>query len=423
MPNQPRKLKTNGEANRGQKMKIKGKGVITRPVLKAKAVGKKQGIDNLPVPKAKAEDDREELKTLSPRKIKVKGKQDRNSGYRPMENREDRNSGYRPMENREDRNSGYRPAENREDRNSGYRPAENREDRNSGYRPVENREDRNSGYRPNRNFSQELSNQADTEDIDLIYGRHPVISALENDRRLNKIWITSRLRYDSRFHSLIHKAKENGSVIDEVELKRLDQITGHANHQGIAAQIAPYDYIELHELIKKSKAITETPVIVFADGITDPHNLGAIIRTAEALGAQGLVIPQRRASGITSTVMKVSAGALEHFPVARVVNLHRALQDLKEEGFWIYGTAANGSKQLHEVKFSGATVLVVGSEGEGLSLLTQRYCDFLVSIPLLGKTPSLNASVAAGMALYEIYRNKWVNMRYSQGSNFNKSSV
>ena len=150
-------------------------------------------------------------------------------------------------------------------------------------------------------------------------------------------------------------------------------------------------------------------MIVVADGITDPHNLGAIIRTSEAIGAQGLVIPQRRASGITSTVMKVAAGALENFPVARVVNLQRALEELKATGFWIYGTGATASVPVHTVNFTGPIVLVVGSEGEGLSMLTQRSCDVLVSIPLQGSIPSLNASVATGMALYEIYRQRWLN--------------
>jgi 23S rRNA (guanosine2251-2'-O)-methyltransferase len=265
--------------------------------------------------------------------------------------------------------------------------------------------------RSHRNFSHPSPSPKHTEDSDLIYGRHPVLSALENQRELNRIWVTPRLRYDPRFHHLILQAKDNGTVIDEVEPKRLDQITNGANHQGIAAQIAPYSYIELSDLIEQTKLITD-PVIVVADGITDPHNLGAIIRTAEAIGAQGLVIPQRRASGITSTVVKVAAGALENFTVARVVNLSRALEELKEAGFWIYGTAATGSEPLHTVKFSGPIVLVIGSEGEGLSMLTQRSCDVLVSIPLLGKTPSLNASVAAGMALYEIYRQRSLNTLY-----------
>ncbi len=268
-----------------------------------------------------------------------------------------------------------------------------------------------SSPRPHRNLSHPSPSPKNTEDSDLIYGRHPVLSALESQRELNRIWVTPRLRYDPRFHNLILQAKDNGSVIDEVEPKRLDQITNGANHQGIAAQIAPYTYVELPDLIEQTKSVTD-PVIVVADGITDPHNLGAIIRTAEAIGAQGLVIPQRRASGITSTVVKVAAGALENFTVARVVNLSRALEELKAAGFWIYGTAAAGSEPLHTVKFSGPIVLVIGSEGEGLSMLTQRSCDVLVSIPLLGKTPSLNASVAAGMALYEIYRQRSLNTLY-----------
>ncbi|MBN3910932.1 MAG: 23S rRNA (guanosine(2251)-2'-O)-methyltransferase RlmB [Nostoc sp. NMS1] len=264
----------------------------------------------------------------------------------------------------------------------------------------------------NSNFSQPpVSTQPTEEDNDLIYGRHPVLSALQNQRNLNRIWITTRLRYDPSFHHFLLQAKENGTVIDEVEPKRLDYLTNGANHQGVAAQTAPYGYIELSDLIEQSKSVTD-PVIVVADGITDPHNLGAIIRTAEAIGAQGLVIPQRRASGITSTVMKVAAGALENFAVARVVNLGRALEELKEAGFWIYGTAASGSEPVHTVNFKGPIVLVIGSEGEGLGMLTQRSCDFLVSIPLQGKTPSLNASVAAGMALYEIYRQRSLNTVY-----------
>jgi 23S rRNA (guanosine2251-2'-O)-methyltransferase len=262
--------------------------------------------------------------------------------------------------------------------------------------------------RPSK-LSPGLPPRLETEDSDLIYGRYPVLSALENQRRLNRIWITPRLRYDPRFHSLLFQTKENGTVIDEVEPRRLDQITHQANHQGVAAQVAPYAYSDLGELIERAKSVSEQSVIVVADGITDPHNLGAIIRTAEAIGAQGLVIPQRRAAGITSSVMKVAAGALETFPVARVVNLSRALEQLKAAGFWIYGTALNASLPLHTVQFSGPIVLVVGSEGEGLSLLTQRCCDVLVSIPLLGKTPSLNASVAAGMVLYEVYRQRWLN--------------
>ncbi|MEY3298147.1 MAG: hypothetical protein RLZZ597_1407 [Cyanobacteriota bacterium] len=247
----------------------------------------------------------------------------------------------------------------------------------------------------------------DDGSADLIYGRHAVAAALENQRPLNRVWVNSRLRYDPRFLSLIDEAKASGAVIDEVDTRRLNQITAGANHQGIVAQVAPYDYTDLDDLITAAMAATKLPVIVAADGITDPHNLGAIIRTAEALGAQGMVIPQRRAVGVTSTVAKVAAGALEHLPVARVVNLKRALDALKERGFWIYGLASEGSQPIHRSSFDRPTVLVVGSEGDGLSLSVQQSCDVLISIPLKGTVPSLNASVATGMALYEIYRHRW----------------
>ena len=251
-----------------------------------------------------------------------------------------------------------------------------------------------------------------SEDLDLIYGRHPVLAALTNQRQLNRIWILPQLRYDPRFHSLLLQAKSKGTVIEEVEPRRLSQITDGGNHQGIAAQISPYSYKDLGELIEQAKSKTDHPVIVVCDGITDPHNLGAIIRTAEALGAQGLVIPQRRAVGLTSTVMKVASGALETFPIARVVNLGRALEELKEAGFWIYGTTSETGKLLHTIDLKGSIVLVIGSEDDGLSVRTQHCCDVLVSIPLQGKTPSLNASVAAAMILYETYRQRWSSLLY-----------
>jgi 23S rRNA (guanosine2251-2'-O)-methyltransferase len=250
--------------------------------------------------------------------------------------------------------------------------------------------------------------ESSEQDNDLIFGRHAVEAALKGQRTLNRVWVNARIRYDPRFLSLIDEAKANGAVIDEVDNHRLNQITAGANHQGIAAQAASYDYTDLDELMDNALKAAKVPVIIAADSITDPHNLGAIIRTAEAIGAQGIVIPQRRAVGITSTVAKVAAGALEHFPVARVVNLKRALAALKEKGFWIYGLSADGSQPTHRATFDKPTVIVVGAEGNGLSLTVQQSCDLLISIPLRGSTPSLNASVAVGMALYEVYRHQWV---------------
>ncbi|MGB3403628.1 MAG: 23S rRNA (guanosine(2251)-2'-O)-methyltransferase RlmB [Microcoleaceae cyanobacterium] len=244
------------------------------------------------------------------------------------------------------------------------------------------------------------------EQDDLIYGRHPVLAALENQRSLNRIWMLSQLRTDKRFQELLQQVKGNGVVIDQVTPQRLDQITHGANHQGIVAQIAPYEYLDLETLIAQAQSADPNPVLIVAEGLNDPHNLGAIIRSAEAMGAQGLVIPQRRCVGITATVIKVAAGALETFPVARVINLSRSLETLKAEGFWIYGTVADAAQTLHTVEFSGPVVVVVGSEGEGLSRLVEQNCDLRVQIPLRGKTPSLNVSVATGMVLYEIYRQR-----------------
>jgi len=257
-----------------------------------------------------------------------------------------------------------------------------------------------------KRHSEPQSEEQESKDDDLIYGRHTVLAALNAGHQLNRIWVIPRLRHDGRFHGLLVQAKDNGAAIDEVDDLRISQITNGANHQGIAAQISPYTYLELPDLITQSKNQTDSPVLVILDGITDPQNLGSIIRTTEAMGAQGLVIPQRRAVGITSTVMKVAAGALEHLSVARVVNLSRALEDLKKAGFWLYGTSAGKNQYLQDIDFKGPVGLVIGSEGEGLNLLTERSCDQLVSIPQRGKTPSLNASIATAISLYEVYRQR-----------------
>ena len=234
------------------------------------------------------------------------------------------------------------------------------------------------------------------------------MAALESDERsLHKVWVLSALRYDPRFHPLLQAAKAEGTVIDEVPRTQLDRLSQGGNHQGIIAQISPYEYTALEDLIEQAKQATERPVIVVADGITDPHNLGAIARTIEALGLQGLIIPQRRAVGVTSTVLKVASGALEHLAVARVVNLVKSLEALKAAGFWIYGIDSNASEDLHKTSFDTPVAIVVGAEGAGLGVLVQKNCDQILSIPLTGKTPSLNASVATGMALYEVARQRW----------------
>jgi 23S rRNA (guanosine2251-2'-O)-methyltransferase len=239
---------------------------------------------------------------------------------------------------------------------------------------------------------------------DIVFGRHSVLSCLEEGRPLDRVWIVASLQKDSRFQPLLQQAKQQGTVIQKTDPQHLNRLSQGGNHQGVVAQMAAYQYQDLENLVAAAKAATDFPVLVAADGITDPHNLGAIIRTAEALGTQGLIIPQRRSASVSATVAKVAAGALENLAISRVVNLNRALEWLKDEGFWIYGTGVEGSTPIHKVRFTEPTVLVVGSEGSGISSLTQKVCDSHVAIPLSGRTQSLNVSVATGMALYEIYR-------------------
>ncbi len=254
--------------------------------------------------------------------------------------------------------------------------------------------------------SQRPSRPATTEDgPELLYGRHTVLSALESGRPCNRIWVIPTLRYDPRFHQRLNDAKQQGAVIDTVTPERLDQLCQRGRHQGIAMQVAAYNYWQLDDLLAKAKTVAN-PVLLAADGITDPQNLGAMIRTAEALGMQGVIIPQRRAVGITATVAKAAAGALDHLPVARVVNLNQALEALKEAGYWIYGLSERGTTPLSKVTFDHPTVFVVGGEGDGISLQTQKHCDHFVTIPLAGRTNSLNAGVAVGIALYEVCRQR-----------------
>ncbi|MCS7031316.1 MAG: 23S rRNA (guanosine(2251)-2'-O)-methyltransferase RlmB [Gloeomargarita sp. SKYG116] len=238
---------------------------------------------------------------------------------------------------------------------------------------------------------------------DYIYGRHTVLSALEAQQPLNRVWIIPQLRYHHRFQPLLTQAQARGTVIDQVEPSRLDQLTHGANHQGVVAQVSPYRYWDLDQFLAHIRAHPQ-PLVVLAEGIMDPQNLGAIIRTTEAMGGQGVIIPQRRCVGVTSTVAKVAAGALSHLPVVRVVNLTRALEELKAAGFWSYALVPEAPTPLYKVEFANAVALVVGSEGSGLTLNIRRHCDVSLCIPLSGHTPSLNAAIACGMALYEVRR-------------------
>tara|TARA_Y100001968_G_scaffold50564_1_gene41249 strand:+ start:23338 stop:24591 length:1254 start_codon:yes stop_codon:yes gene_type:complete len=263
----------------------------------------------------------------------------------------------------------------------------------------------------NRNSSSNLREEQVylyEESSDLIWGRHSTQAAFETGRPIHRIWCTSEVRSSSKFFQFLKDSKSSGVLVEEVSWARLAQITKGAVHQGIALQTASSETIDLDKLIEGCSGLNESPLLLALDGLTDPHNLGAIIRSAEALGAHGLVLPQRRSAGLTGSVAKVAAGALEHLPVARVVNLNRSLVKLKDQGYKVIGLAEEGESTLREVSFDGPLVVVIGSEDKGISLVTRRHCDQLVRIPLRGITTSLNASIATSVVLYEIARNTWM---------------
>ena len=237
---------------------------------------------------------------------------------------------------------------------------------------------------------------------DWIWGKHSVFASLNSERPINRIWCTSEIFSSEKFYLVLKDLKSRGVLIEEVSWSRLSQLTFGAVHQGVALQFASSNTISLIKLIELAKSNSSNPILVALDGITDPHNLGAIIRSAEAFDCKGIIIPQRRSAGLTGTVAKVAAGALEHLPVSRVVNLNRALSELKENGFISIGLSSEALVPISKFEEKSPLVIVIGAENKGISLLTQKNCDFLVKIPLQGKTSSLNASVAAAISFYHL---------------------
>ncbi len=234
---------------------------------------------------------------------------------------------------------------------------------------------------------------------DFIWGKHSVLASLESGRPINRIWCTPEIKSSEKFFILLKETKKKGTLVEEVSWSRISQITRGAVHQGIALQVSYRKTVPLEELISLSRVNKTSPKLICLDGITDPHNVGAIIRSAEAFGCSGVILPQRRSAGITGTVSKVAAGALENLPISRVVNLNRSLQSLKDEGFLVVGLSEKAKDSVFKFKENLPIVIVIGSENKGISLITQKYCDYLLKIPLVGKTKSLNASVAAGICL------------------------
>ena len=249
----------------------------------------------------------------------------------------------------------------------------------------------------------EISNKKNFDDW--IWGKHSVYEALIAERAINRIWCTTEIFSSEKFYILLKELKSKGVLIEEVSWTRLSQLTFGASHQGIALQLACSKTISLEKLVDLSKKKSTNPIILALDGITDPHNVGAIIRSAEAFDCKGIIIPQRRSAGLTGTVAKVAAGALEYLPVSRVVNLNRALEQLKKNGFLVVGLSGDGQLSISRFKEKTPMVIIVGSEDKGISLLIQKKCDYLLRIPLKGKTNSLNASVAAAISLFHLTGN------------------
>ena len=239
---------------------------------------------------------------------------------------------------------------------------------------------------------------------DYIMGKNPIIEALKAERDIHKILIAEgSLR--GQMLEITQMAKEAHVIVQFVPKKKLDGMI-EGNHQGVIAQVAAYQYSELDDLFALAAKRNEDPFFLLLDEIEDPHNLGSIMRTADATGAHGIIIPKRRAVGLTATVAKLSTGAIEHIPVVRVTNMSRTIDELKEKGVWIAGTDAKGKEDYRQLDGTLPLGLVIGSEGKGMGRLIRDKCDFLVQLPMAGHVTSLNASVAAALLMYEVYRKR-----------------
>ena len=243
----------------------------------------------------------------------------------------------------------------------------------------------------------------DAENI--LEGRNALTEALASGRAIDKVFIAEGST-DRALARLAAQAKQAGAVVVETDRRKLDQMSATGAHQGVIAMVAAHSYATLDDILNRAKERGEAPLIVICDELSDPHNLGAIIRTAECAGAHGVVIPKRRSVGLTAIVGKASAGALEYMPVARVANITNAIKELKERGVWIFGTAAEGATPLYQADLKGAAAIVIGNEGDGMSRLVAESCDLKVSIPMKGRISSLNASAAAAILLYEAVRQR-----------------
>lgn len=249
--------------------------------------------------------------------------------------------------------------------------------------------------------------EANTAKTDLIIGRNAVLEALQSGRAIDSVMVARGERTGS-IGKILRLCRDKGIVVKEVDEKKLSFSCGHANHQGVAAWTAAHDYAEVEDIFALAESRGEQPFIIVCDELEDPHNLGAILRSAEAAGAHGVIIPKRRSASLSFAVAKASAGAIEYVPVARVPNIPALLDDLKKRGVWIYAADMGGTLWC-DTDFGGAVALVIGSEGRGVGRLVKEHCDFVVSLPMAGKINSLNASVAAGILMFEVAKQRLKN--------------
>jgi 23S rRNA (guanosine2251-2'-O)-methyltransferase len=240
---------------------------------------------------------------------------------------------------------------------------------------------------------------------EFILGKNPVLEALRSGRTINKIWISEQAQR-SLTAPIIQLAKENGVIVQSVDKRKLDTLAEGQQHQGVIASVAAQSYAEVEDLLQRARDLGEAPFLLVLDEIEDPHNLGSILRTADCTGVHGVIIPKRRAVGLTSTVAKTSAGAIEYVPVARVSNIAQTLERLQEAGLWITGTDAKAEQSFHEPDYAGPTAIVIGSEGKGIGRLVLEKCDYKVNIPMVGHVNSLNASVAAALMMFEVLKQR-----------------
>jgi len=247
-------------------------------------------------------------------------------------------------------------------------------------------------------YSDEFSNE-------LIEGRNAIIEAIRAQKPIDKIYC-AKGDTDNTLGFIASKARSKGIAVVQCDRRKLDAMSVTKAHQGVIAVCSVQSYCSVNEILSDALSSEEQPLIIVCDEISDPHNLGAIIRTAECVGAHGVIIPKRRSAGLTAIVDKASAGAAEHMKVARVANLVSTIKELKSKGLWVYGAAAGGQSSLWSTDFKGPVALVVGSEGNGISPLLKKNCDFIVDIPMYGNIDSLNASVAASVLMYEITRQR-----------------